>query len=216
MSYNGVGSYYTFTPHELLSGPGGAPGMGSYYTIPQPGLGAYYYLEGFGSVSETFSAAGVWQDVQATYPCSASGVWVGSCNAAGARAVKAVQAGLNALGYGPIPVDGNVNSPWQGQWKQFLSQHGLTPGPGFGLSEQGLLLMEDLLKSGKTPGPNKPVDFKKVNGEYIPMDKGGIGTASMGGILVGALIVGAAYLLFKDRKKKRGGRDRSSRMVLTP
>lgn len=241
MSYSGVGSYYS------IPQPGVAPlnGVGSFYTIPQPGvaplngmgsyftftphevfngmggLGAFYYLQGFGSTAETFSAAAVWQDVLTTNACygpedqrPASPPY-GACNAAGSRAVKAVQAALNELGYGPIPVDGNVSSPWEGQWKQFLAQHNLSPGPGFGLTEQGLILMEKFLKEGKTPGPNKPVKFDKVNGEYIPTgDDTAFAGLGAGGLLLAAAVIGGLLVMAgKDKKKDRRGQTRTMMMA---
>ena len=197
MSYGGVGSYYTL------------PGMGSYYTLPG--------MSGFGSPADTFDAAAVWSDVQMGGSCYGAdgpikGANLGACNAAGGRATRAIQAALNELGYGPLSVTGKWDGAVSGKWKRFLSDHGLQPGPGLGVSEQGLLLMEKLLKEGKTPGPNKPIVYDKQGDQYIPRDAGpGTATAGMGagGLLLGVLVIGGlGYAAYQSGKKRKGRRVR--------
>lgn len=208
-------------------------GVGSYYEIPQPyaGMGSYYtfspheVIAGFGSVSAEFNANQVWADVQKGGSCYAPGAKPtasekAACNAAGARATNMIRAALNELGYGPLAVG---NMPWSNAnpgaaWKRFLSDHNLAPGPGLGVSLQGLLLMEKLLKEGKSPGPNKPVEFEKVNGEFVPKTKGGLlaeAGLTGGSLLLAALVVGgvgyAAWQAGK-KKKKKGARGRTMRM----
>jgi hypothetical protein len=202
MSYGGVGSYYQMP-------------MGSYYTMP---MGAYYEMpgmSGFGSTADTFSAGSVWADVQQGGSCYGAsgpieGANVGACNAAGGRATRAIQAALNEMGYGPISVTGRWDGATGGKWRRFLSDHGLQPGPGLGVSEQGLLLMEKLLKEGKTPGPQDPVVYDKQGDQYIPRDSGpGSATAGLGtgGLLLGALVIGGlGYAAYQSGKKKKSRR----------
>lgn len=129
----------------------------------------------------------------------------GRCNVVAARAMRAVQAGLNALGYGPIPVNGAASSQTQSAWKRFLSDHKLAPGPGFGISQQGLILMEKLLKEGKTPGPGESIDYEIVGGEYIPTGEG-LSAAGLGGagVLLAVLVVaGLGYATISSGKTRR-------------
>ena len=133
----------------------------------------------------------------------------GKCNFASQRASKEIAAALNALGYGPIAVDGSLS--WKSAYTRFLNDHGLSKGPGLGITRQALLAMERDLSAGKTPGPNKPVEYEKVNGEHVP--KLTIDTtdeqAGMSGTewLLAALAAGGAgYLVYRAAKKKKGGR----------
>lgn len=212
MSYQGVGSYYTFQPHEVYAGYGS--GVGSYYEIPQP-------MSGFGAFADTFSAQQVWNDAQLGGSCFTPGnanfkaceepttPACGQCNAAGARATKQVQAALNQLGYGPMAVDGKWGSGTSGAWKRYLADNGLTPGPGLGLSEQGLALMERQLKGGEKPGSGEKIEFENVNGQLIPKKGSGIATAGLSGgtLLLAALVAGGiGFAAWKAGKKKKGGR----------
>jgi len=188
----GYGSYYTFSPHEVFSG--------------------------FGSVANDFNANQVWADVQkggACYTpgnplytaCQADSAACGPCNFAGGKATNMIRAGLNELGYGPLQV-GNVawgeGNPGAA-WKRFLSDHGLPPGPGLGVSLQGLMLMERLLKEGARPGPNEPTEYEKVNGQYLPVKKAGLAGISSGTLVLAALVVGSiGYAAYRAGKKRKG------------
>jgi hypothetical protein len=187
-----MGSYYTFSPHEVYAGYGG-----------------------FGSIAADFSANAVWADVQLGASCytgqAGANTNIGQCNAAGGRAANMIRVGLNELGYGPLQVG---TSTWTSAnpgnaWNRFLADHGLPPGPGLGISLQGLMLMEQLLKEGKKPGPAQAVSYKKVNGQLIPTGDKGLEIAGMSGgtlLLAAAVVGGVGYLAWKSgQKKKRGG-----------
>lgn len=197
-------------------------GVGSYYEIPQPmnGMGSYYSFSphevysgygGFGASDIDFSADKVMADIAISDVCygpGGTGQPSGACNAAGQRVNKAVSAALNELGYGPLAVDGSIN--WKTAWKKFLADFQMTPGPGFGLSRQGLQLMEQQLAKGETPGPAAPVVYEKVDGEYLPKGKPSdqIAAASMaagGTLLLAVAAVGVlGYLAYTSGKKKKG------------
>lgn len=191
MSYGGVGSYY-----EL-------PGIGSYYEVPG--------ISGFGSTAETFDAGSVWADVELGGSCYTNegpkpGANLGACNAAGGRATRAIQAALNELGYGPISVTGKWDGATGSKWRRFLSDMGLQPGPGLGVSQQGLMTMEKLLKEGKSPGPGKKIEYDKQGDQYIPRDPGGMSAAGLGGggMLLAVLVIGGlGYAAYQSGKKKK-------------
>lgn len=168
-------SYYVFTPGQVFSGLGG--------------------------IKEEFNAEAVWADVKAGTPVKYGGQ---GNNFRGARAVRTIQVGLNALGYGPTPVNGDVGSV-QAPWKAFMRQHKLSTAVGL-IQKNGLVLMQELLRKGAKPGPGKAIHYKKVGGEWIPdTDKGGLATAGMGGAaLVALLIIGgaAAYALTRDKEEE--------------
>lgn len=132
----------------------------------------------------------------------------GACNYAGQQANKEIAVALNALGYGPIAVDGSIS--WQAAYSRFLADNGLTKGPGFGITNQALLTMKAQLDAGETPGPNTPTEYEKVGGEYIPKKPGletpeslgGMGTA--GWIVLAAVVGVAGYAVYKSRKKQKG------------
>lgn len=195
MSYSGMGAYYELSEHEVFPA---TSGYGEFYKLPQAGFGAVG--------SSGFSADDVLRNVAISDTCygpGGTGKPSGACNVAGQKANKAVAAGLNELGYGPVAVDGSIS--WQGAWSQFLADHGLTPGPGFGLTKQGLLLMEQQIRNGEKPGPGKKVVYKKVNGEYVPTGEEG---ESMAGVGLGLLFVAAAgvgYLAYRAGKRRKYG-----------
>jgi len=193
----GYGSYYEFSPHQVYAGYGA-----------------------FGSVAQDFNANQVWADVQlggscytpgnANYTaCQAEPQACGKCNYAGGKATNMIRAALNELGYGPLTM-GNV--PWgEGNpgaaWKRFLSDHNMAPGPGLGVSLDGLILMEKLLKEGAKPGPGAAQEYEKKNGTFIPVTNGeskaGI---TSGTLLLAALVVGGiGYAAYKVGQKKKGG-----------
>lgn len=214
MSYRGIGEYYEYQ------------GMGSYYELPpigpmpvsglgcgcsgQSDMGSY----GFGSVKDDFDANKVWADAQLGGSCYTPGnpnyqntAMQGSCNAAGGRATRMVQAALSELGYGPL----NVNGYWTegnpgSQWKKFLSEAGLSPGPGLGLSLQGLTLMQQKLRAGEKPGSGDKVEYENVNGQLIPKENKGLNIGGMSGgtLLLAAVVVGGlGYAAYKAGKKKK-------------
>lgn len=202
MSYSGVGSYYTFSPHQVYSG-----------------YGSYYEYSGFGSVADTFDPDAVMADIATSDICygpggkGAADPQAGKCNFAGQRANKEIAAALNSLGYGPIAVDGSIS--WQGAYARFLADNGLTKGPGFGITRQALLTMQARLKAGETPGGN-PVEFEKVNGEYVPTGKTAGAGLGAGTWILAALAVGVVgYAAFAAGKKKKGAPTSSSTAMTT-
>lgn len=214
MSYRSVGSYYEVPQMS---------GTGSYYEVPQmSGMGSYFTFRphevmlGFGSIAATFSAADVWADVQIVGSCfswdaakgatvNQSGLSQGECNNKSQQVNKAVSAALNELGYGPISVDGSIS--WQGAYSKFLADFGLTKGPGYGLTQQALAVMEQQLRDGKVPGPNPPVKYEKIDkNTYVPTGKPGLAAAGLGtgGLILAALVLGGiGYAAYKSGKKKR-------------
>ncbi len=191
MSYNAVGEYYE-------------TGLGSYYTFSP-----HEVYAGFGALADTFNAQTVWADVQAGSACYEKpprSTNIGACNVAGARATREIQAALNELGYGPIAVDGQWGSGTRSKWLRFLSDAKLPPGPGEGISLQGLMHMERQLQGNKKPGPGEKIAFEKVNGEFVPKE-GGISVAGLSGgpLLLAAALVGVVgYGVYKTAKKRRG------------
>lgn len=154
MSYkmtNGYGSFYTTSPHEILP-PGTMLGMGA------------------ADIRQSFNAQQVWADAQlgatigsaleeyeandcttppATGDTACQAMWaaMGRINAAGARAARAIQAGLNELGYGPIDVDGDWGPQSMGAWRAFAADHP-EAGSGNWPTGPGVRKMEELLKGG--------------------------------------------------------------------
>lgn len=197
-------------------GCGGCGGLGSCGGCGCGGCGGLGAANAIG-----FSASEVWNNVKKSNACyaptgplyKACGApknaasdpsKCGPCNYAGANAVRSVQAGLNQLGYGPFPVDGQALGAWNTAWKEFLATFNMTPGPGFGLSEAGLQKMEAELNKGTTPGPRPPQTCEKVGNEFSCVPKGetpgekksGMGTFGIialivvGGVAAGALLMG--------------------------
>lgn len=207
MSYNAVGEYYE-------------TGLGSYYTF-EP----HEVYAGFGAFADTFSAQTVWADVRAGSACYEKpprSTNKGACNFAGSRATREIQAALNQLGYGPIAVDGAWGSGTQSKWNRYLADNKLSPGPGLGISLQALTLMERQLKGGDKPGPGAKVEFEKVNGQLIAKkvtkEDTGIAVAGLtgGGLLLAALVVGGiGYAVYRTGKKKRAGGKPGSALAKT-
>jgi len=112
-----------------------------------------------------------------------SGAWreIGRINAAGMRAAKAIQAGLNELGYGPV----TVGEPWgvpsssSEAWAKFTADAGVPAGPGL-VSRDGIFAMEAALKGGKTPGPTK-AGLGPMGWLLIALGLGAAGIAAVAG-----------------------------------
>lgn len=222
MSYAGVGeyfspqamgSYYTFTPHEVF---------------PTSGMGAYYYLQGFGSIAPDFSADVLWADKELGGSCYTPGTSnyaacqgiptgppnqsvCGQCNAAGARAVRMLQAGLSELAYGPITIDGKWGPQTESAWVKFLQDNGLTRPTGTGpalITKQGIVMMEKNLREGKATGSGTKTEFENVGGTLVPKESGvGLAKAKLGTvglILAGLAVVGIGYAAYKSGQKKKG------------
>lgn len=209
--------------------------IGSYYEIPQPvaGYGSYYEFSphqvyaGYGATAlYQLDVDQVMNDIAASDACYGPGGACSdpssaacksaqsACNFAASRANKEIAAALNALGYGPIAVDGSLS--WQGAYSQFLADNGLTKGPGYGITRQALLTMKQQLEAGESPGPNEPTTYKKVNGEFVPTN-GGVGIAGMstGTLVLAAVAIGGlGYLAYQAGKKKKGRRSSSAAMTL--
>lgn len=170
---------------------------------------------GFGAVggfAATFNPASIWNDIQTSNVCySPQGVEYhacqanapscprGMCNAASQRAVSAIAKGLNQLGYGELPENGSGVQAVAAAFKQFLSDHHLTAGPGFGFTQDGLAMMKQKLVSGDTPGPGDPIHY---DDKGLPTDTGtskaGLGTM----LLVGLLVAGGVAAVAIAAKKK--------------
>ncbi len=227
MSYASMGSYYEFTPHEIYPA---ASGVGEYYELPVAGMGEYYELPvagyggygAFGADSSFFDVQRILNNVAKSDACYGPGgkCWnlpaaspglkspkrdacaaaQGPCNFAGQQVGKDMQAALNQLGYGPMAVDGTLS--WEGPYKRFLSDFGMSPGPGFGITKAGLLKMKEQLEKGATPGPGKSQKHKKVNGEFIPEDD----SDSKANIILGlgALAVAAVVVAVVVKRNKTG------------
>jgi len=181
MTYKATGSYYTFRPHEMMSGLGcGCSGLGGF----------------------DFSGATVWSDWLTGQGCGKTGIPQAATCAAAKRAVDAIRAALGELGYGAL----QLGTPWgsgdRAAYSAFVSDHSLQPSSGMP-TKAHLSVMEELLNRHATPGPKPVVGYDKVGGEYVPtkMAAAGIGLkglAILGGI--GLAVVGGAAML----KKRRG------------
>jgi hypothetical protein len=200
----GYGSYYEFSPHQVYSGYGAA--------APLYNLDVDQVMADITASDACYGPGGLCAGTMSgSTQCQAA---QGRCNAAGQRANKEIAAALNALGYGPIPVDGTIS--WKGAYSSFLADHGLTKGPGFGITRQALMTMKAKLDAGETPGPSTPQTYKKVNGELIPDGDVARSGINAGTILLAAIVVGGVgYLAYKSGKKKKGGaRSTSTAMQL--
>lgn len=166
-SYNGFGSYYSYTPHTAYAGYGNY-GYGSY------GFGAI----DTGDIRQSFNGAQVWSDAQlggsisvliqagqemgcpsdpSAPGCPENRAAQGRANAAGNRAANQVRKGLIELGYAE-PGELTLNTMWggadQAAWKRFTADQGMAAGPGL-INRAGVMKMEELLRAGKSPGPSK-------------------------------------------------------------
>lgn len=208
MSYVGVGEYYE-------------TGMGSYTGYGASGCGCDSYgcgCSGYGATTVStvdvdaimadiaksdvcYGPAGACAGAQSSSPACKS--VQGGCNAAGQRANKAIAVALNQLGYGPIAVDGTIS--WQSAYSSFLSDHGLTKGPGFGITRQALMTMKQELEAGNKPGPAPKTEYEKVNGEYVPKSApdalSAIGGAKW--LLAAVVVGGLGYAVYRAGKKKK-------------
>jgi hypothetical protein len=212
MSYKGIGEFYET---GLGMGGCGCAGMGGCGCAGMSGCGC----SGFGATS-TLNVSAVLADIATSDKCygpsPVKGFSTGTCNAAAARANKEIAVALNALGYGPMAVDGSTS--WQSGYASFLAANGLVAGPGYGITAQALTLMNQQLVAGDKPGPGEVVGYKKVNGEYIPTGDKAINVAGLSGtpLLLAALAVGGVgYLVYRASKKKKGGRSIPSRPPMT-
>jgi hypothetical protein len=142
---------------------------------------------GFGALADEFKASKVWADAQlggSCYTPSSPNYQVeemyGACNAAGARATDMIRAALNELGYGPLVLGEMWSEANPGAaLKKYHADKGLAPGPGLGVSQAGLVAMEEDLKSGK---------------------KAGVGLLGVG--LVALAVGGGLVVLSKMRKRR--------------
>lgn len=214
MSYNAMGSYYSFAPHEVFPAQAPPPrSLGEYYSTPQPGLSG---LDGFGAVD--FSASGTWSQ------------WV-TCNAVWqsqkkvgptcAPAANRIRAGLSQLGYGPF----TLGQPWgtgndRSSYAAFVAAEGISKTPGMASwwpSKQSLERIEELIaeqkRTGKTPGPNPVKEFHETpGGNFIPGPvpgqkalKAGLSGGKMallGGVALA--LIGGVTLLRKKGKGRKG------------
>ena len=189
MTYSSVGSYYSFYPHEVYSGVGscGCSSLGC-------GCG------GLGGLD--FSGSAVWQDWLAGQGCGSPEVPQVTTCAAAKRAVDAIRAGLSQLGYGQL----QMGTPWgsgdRAAYSKFVGDHSLQPSSGMP-TEAHLLVMDELLNRGATPGPEKPIAYEKVGGEYVPstMAAAGIGIKGLAILGVVGLAAFGGMALLKKRKK---------------
>jgi hypothetical protein len=184
----GYGAYYEFSPHQVF---------------PYSGYGAT------AGIRQTFDAQQVWADaqkggtigaLQTNYnnmgclpngeaptavkgaACRAAWQTMGNVNAAGGRAARAIQEGLNELGYGPIGVDGVWGGESSAAWGAFTADQGLPAGPGL-VNKAGIDKMGALLHGGEAPGPAKA------------------GMPTWGWLLIIAAGVGGVAMLSKKRAR---------------
>ncbi len=134
MSYTPVGSYFTFQPHEIMSGYGGV------------GFGAF-----------DFSADAIWSDWFVGQACPK----VAAACARAKNAVDTIRAALQQLGYGQLGFGVMWGSKDQQAMKRFSSDLNLAPG---GMPTKGKLagkpepvagwvsfLTQASTKNGQTP-----------------------------------------------------------------
>jgi len=183
-----VGSYYTFTRGEMMSGLGAC------------GCGSSCGCSGFGDI--TFNGNTAWSLwVQCSQVWQASQQVGPTCK----EAADIIRAGLMQLGYGDLPRGIPWGSADQGAWKQFAAGQGIPAGGGLP-TKGGLQIMDELLEQGKHPGPEKPIEMTKVGDEYVPAknveSRAGVGVA----IALGLLAVGVAGGAYYYSKKKKGRR----------
>ena len=165
---------------------------------------SYYMLSGLGAID--FNADTVWSD----FLHGASGD-----NAAGKRATQTISAALNQLGYGLVPMGGDVGTigPY---YKRFVQENGVTPSPnGAGWPTQaGIIKLGEMVAAGGAPGGQPVVEFHQTpSGQFVSGQKPGtaaIGTAKAGmtgmqmGLLAVAAIVLVGGLAVMSKKKKPG------------
>jgi hypothetical protein len=149
-------------------------------------------LAAFGATFD-FNAQSTWAD----WKSGASGN-----NAAGARAAKNIQAGLNAIGYGPLTVDGQFGNSSFAAWNRFAREQGATENQ---ITQAGLIKLQELTSAGDPVGGGQVVASHVVGGEFVSGAAPGSGSskASMGMMLgVGALVlVGVGALALMSKKK---------------
>ena len=178
---------------------------------------SYYSMSGFGALAAfsgdvVFDAEAVWADQVA----GAAGD-----NFKGKRWAKMLQGALNDVGNYGLVVDGiwytsKGTSKSQQAWKDFASQHNLTPS-GQPTSKADLLVLQGVLDPSSVgkPGGAKLTNVKSAGGELVPTGKSaaadkpegdkaakaGLSTGAMLGIAAVA-VGGIALLAFMAKKKK--------------
>lgn len=190
---------------DLVWLDGRDPQDGYLYPEDMATLGAVY---GLGAVAD-FDAEKVWADIQQSNDCySPQGKHYadchtqpvspfcpqGACNAASARATQAIREGLVELGYS----DGiKYGAAWSesnpgAQWKKFLADRGMAPGPGLGVTKLGLQQMEAELKGEDDVVPVPP-NGKGENDLPVPVKKVPWWAWAAGGVA----LAGGGYLLLR-------------------
>lgn len=168
---------------------------------------SYLMLSGMGAIAfgaavMEFNAEAVWADCLAGSSCK-----TGKESTCGAskRCGQQVQAALNALGYGPLTVDGQIGTGTIAALKRFSADNGF--GTASWPTKPMLIKMEELLKAGEKPGPGPAVESHVVGGEIVPgaAPGGGIMGAGMStGLALGLgaiALVGVGALAFFAKKK---------------
>lgn len=161
-------------------------------------------LAGFGAVAMAFNADAVWADCLAGSSCKTGKE--PTCGAS-KRCGQSIQAALNALGYGPLTVDGQIGTGTMAAIKRFSMDNGF--GSLTWPTKPMVIKMGELLAAGEKPGPGPVVESHVVNGEFVPgaAPGGGMSTGMSTGLALGlgaiALVgVGALALM----AKKKGGK----------
>ncbi len=169
------------------------------YVFPRRGVGdlgyAYYAAHGLGGID--FNASSVWTDWVAGAPPT-------NDNAAGARAAKAIQAGLNEIGYGPIAVDGQFGSGSIAAWNKFANANSV---PTDWPTQVGVTKLGEQIAAGGNQGGGTVSDYHIVNGQYVPGAAPGTSKAGMSSTMIGigiAALVGIGILAIVAKKKKTG------------
>jgi len=192
-----TGSYYTTYPGEVYAGYGatdtGTSNFNAAEVWGQAEAGGACYTPGNPAYLECQIEQEYYRE-QGELPPGPSAC--GPCNYASGKAAKAVQRGLNELGYGPLDVDSKWGPASKSAWEAFTSDQGIPSGPGL-MNKVGVYKMEELLQSGAAPGPNAPL-YKKMGGGKM--------------LLLAAVLGGVGYLAYKRSKK---GRRSSSRAMVT-
>ncbi len=158
--------------------------------------------QGFGllalGAAMEFNAASVWSDWMTGQGCGLPGTLdqTVACGAA-KRAVDTIRAALGALGYGGLGMGVSWGSADQAAYKKWAKDAGLQSTTGLPLKDQ-LVVMEEQLSRGLTPGPEKPVEYEMVGEDWVK--KMG-GTTTIAAVAAGVLLVGGGLYLLSRRKK---------------
>lgn len=172
---------------------------------------SYMMLSGFGGIAlggfgaaSSFSAEAVWTDCLAGSSCKTGKE--PTCGAS-KRCGQSVQAALNALGYGPLTVDGQIGPASMSAIKKYSLDNGF--GALVWPTKAMLIKMEEQLSKGEKPGPGAAIDSHVVGGEFVPGSGPGGLVSTMGmstGMMLGlgALALVGVGVLALIAKKKRG------------